>query len=204
MPCGMRCHSGCNDPPGAELDEEQHVERLEPDRLHREQVARHDPLSLRSKKLRPARPRAARRRAEAVASQQRPDGRGTHSDAELAQLPADSHAAPPGVLPGHPEDQLHGLRVDRWPARRALLAVGPLASNQRAVPAQQRLGRDQKRRPPLYGERPAGGSQQDPVTCGELGPAGLAAQHPKLMPQDQDLQVLGAVIAVWKDQQAGE
>src|SRR6266700_8078927 len=34
--------------------------------------------------------------------------------------------------------------------------------------------------------------------------AGLAAQHPKLLPQDQDLQVLGAVISTGKDQQAGQ
>ncbi len=118
--------------------------------------------------------------------QQRPDGRGTHPDTELAQLPADPHAAPPGVLPGHPEDQLCGLRVDWWPARRALLAVGPLPSDQHAVPAQQCLGRDEKRRcPPLSGEHPAGGGEQGSVACGELGTAGLTAQHPKLMPQDQ-------------------
>ena len=58
--------------------------------------------------------------------------------------------------------------------------------------------------PTAVGEHPAGGGEQDPVACGELGAAGLAAQHPKLLPQDQDLQVLGAVISVWEDQQAGE
>jgi hypothetical protein len=68
------------------------------------------------------------------------------------------------------------------------------------VPAQQCLGRDEQRCPPLSGEHPAGGGEQDPVGCGELGPAGLAAQHPKLLPQDQDLQVLGAVIGVREDQ----
>jgi hypothetical protein len=54
--------------------------------------------------------------------------------------------------------------------------------------------------PTAVGEHPAGGSEQDPVGCGELGPTGLAAQHPKLMPQDEDLQVLGAVIGVREDQ----
>src|SRR6266487_6896459 len=34
--------------------------------------------------------------------------------------------------------------------------------------------------------------------------AGLAAQHPKLLPQDEDLQVLGAVVSVWEAQQTGE
>jgi hypothetical protein len=56
----------------------------------------------------------------------------------------------------------------------------------------------------MSGERPAGGSQQNPVACGEPGAAGLAAQHPKLMPQHQDLQVLGAVIGVRQDQQASD
>jgi hypothetical protein len=82
------------------------------------------------------------------------------------------------------------LRVERRSARPACLLVGPLPSDQRAVPAQQRLGRDEKRCPPLSGEHPAGGNEQDLVARGELGPAGLATQHPKLMPQDQNLQVL--------------
>jgi hypothetical protein len=58
--------------------------------------------------------------------------------------------------------------------------------------------------PTAVGECTAGGREQDPVGCGEPGAAALAAQHPKLLPQDQDLQVLGAVIAVREDQQAGE
>jgi hypothetical protein len=186
------------------VDEEHHVERLEPDRLHRKEVARHDPLGLNSKKLRPRRSGASRRRTEAMLSQQRPDRGGTDPDAELAQLPTDPHAAPPGILPGHLQDERCGLRVDRRPAGSAFLAVGPLALDQCAVPAQQRLGRDEQRCPPLSGEHPAGGSEQDPVGCGELGATGLAAQHPKLMPQDEDLQVLGAVVSVWEDQQARE
>jgi hypothetical protein len=52
-------------------------------------------------------------------------------------------------------------------------------------------------------EHPARSREQDPVACGEPGAVGLATQHPKLMPQHQDLQVLGAVVSVWEDQQAG-
>jgi hypothetical protein len=58
--------------------------------------------------------------------------------------------------------------------------------------------------PPLSGEHPAGGGEQDPVACGELGTAGLAAQHPKLLPEYEDLQVLGTVIVVEEDEQTGE
>jgi len=75
------------------------------------------------------------------------------------------------------------------------VAVGPFASHEFAVPAQQCLGRDEKRCPLLSRNHPAGGGEQDPVSYGELGATGLAAQHPKLMPQHQDLQVFGAVIA---------
>jgi hypothetical protein len=58
--------------------------------------------------------------------------------------------------------------------------------------------------PTVVGEHPAGCGEQDPVGWGELGPAGLAAQHSKLMPQDQNLQVLAVVVSVWEDEQAGE
>jgi hypothetical protein len=75
-----------------------------------------------------------------VSSQQRPDGRGTHPDAKLAQLPTDPHAAPPGILSRHAQHEGDDLGVDRWPARRALLRVGPLPSNQRAVPARSVCG----------------------------------------------------------------
>jgi hypothetical protein len=68
------------------------------------------------------------------------------------------------------------------------------------MPAQQCLGRDEERCPPFSRERAAGGGEYDPVACGEPGTAALAAQHPKLMPQDQDLQVLGAVIGIPNDE----
>jgi hypothetical protein len=49
--------------------------------------------------------------------------------------------------------------------------------------------------PTAVGEHPAGGGEQDSVACGESKTAGLATQDPKLMPQYEDLQVLGAVVA---------
>jgi len=69
-PCrvGVGRDPGENDPPATEVDEEQHKQRLEPDRLHREEVARHDPLGLGSQELRPARSKPTRRRAQAVSS----------------------------------------------------------------------------------------------------------------------------------------
>jgi hypothetical protein len=58
--------------------------------------------------------------------------------------------------------------------------------------------------PAVSGEHAACGGEHDPVERGEPGAAGLAAQHSKLMPEYQDLQVLGAAISAWEDQQASE
>jgi hypothetical protein len=63
-PCRVRARrdSGCDDPSGAQLDEEQHIEGLEPDRLDREEVATDDPFSLGPPELRPRRSPASRGR----------------------------------------------------------------------------------------------------------------------------------------------
>src|SRR5215211_5050164 len=105
-----------DDAPGADLDEEQYIQRLQPDRLHREEVAGDDHLGLGSEELGPGGPGASWRRTQAVSPQQRPDCRGADPDAELAELPGDSDAAPARVLPRHPQDQPSNFRVDRWPA----------------------------------------------------------------------------------------
>lgn len=44
---------------------------------------------------------------------------------ELAQLPVDPHAAPPGVLPGEPEDEVSGIRMR--PCRSLILTSPPPA-----------------------------------------------------------------------------
>ncbi len=51
----VRGRAGDVHPSGADLDEEQHVERLQEDGLHREEVAREDPRGLSAQELRPAR-----------------------------------------------------------------------------------------------------------------------------------------------------
>jgi hypothetical protein len=94
--------------------------------------------------------------------------------------------------------------VDRRAAGLAPVPVGPLSSYQLAMPAQQRLGRDKERCPPIPGDGSAGCCEQDPVKRRESGAAGLAAQHPQLLPEHQELQVLSAITRALEDQQAGE
>src|SRR5664280_128668 len=88
------------DPPAAELDEHEDVERPEPGRLDGKEVAGHDPARLSPEELAPGRARPPRGRTEASRPEQGPDRRRSHPDAELAELALDPHATPSGVLPG--------------------------------------------------------------------------------------------------------
>ena len=104
---------GDHDLPGAEVNEEQHVQRLEPDCLHGEEVRGHDPLGLCFQKLCPCGPAASWRRTQPMPSQQRPDRGGTHSDAELAPSRVLSgirrmSAATSGSIGGLPDLRLFG------------------------------------------------------------------------------------------------
>src|SRR5438132_4447876 len=100
------------DAPGSKLDDEQDVQGLQSDRLHGEEVGGENAAGLRSQELRPGRTRSPRSRTEAGSAEDRADRRGPDPDTELRELAADPHAAPPRVLPGHPQDQLRDLRVD--------------------------------------------------------------------------------------------
>lgn len=72
--------------PGRQLDEEQHVQGREPDRLDGEEVAGEDPLGLGAEELRPCWTGASGRRPEAVCSEQGSDRGGPDPDPELAEL----------------------------------------------------------------------------------------------------------------------
>jgi hypothetical protein len=50
----------------------------------------------------------------------------------------------------------------------------------------------------------AGCCEQGPVKRRESGTAGLAAQHPQLLPEYQNLEVLGTITKASQDQQAHE
>src|ERR1035437_2732442 len=100
------------DPPAAELDEREDVERAEPGGLDGEEVTGNDAIRLRPQELGPGRARAPRGRTEPGGSEQGPDRRRSHPDAELAKLAFDSDAAPAGVLPGQPEDERTDLGIE--------------------------------------------------------------------------------------------
>src|SRR5664280_2710629 len=102
---GVRGRGTHVDPPAAELDEHEDVERPEPGGLYREEVAGDDAIRLRPEELGPRWARAPRCRTEPGGPEQGADRRRSNPDPELAQLALDPHAAPAGVLPGRPQDE---------------------------------------------------------------------------------------------------
>src|ERR687891_2490342 len=69
----------------------------------------------------------------------------------LAALPLDPHVAPPRVLLRHADHELAYLRIDGRSSR-SLCLVGPLATEELAMPAEQGGGRDDEARPALLGK----------------------------------------------------
>src|ERR1035437_5130650 len=184
------------DPPAAELDEHKDVERPEPDGLDREEVAGDDSIRLSPQELGPARAGPSRGRTEPCGPQQGTDRRRAGSDAELPELALDPDAAPARVLPGHPEDERTEFGIDRRPAKAARPAVGPLPLHQLSVPAEQRRRRDEEGYPSISRDPPTRRREEHPVDGPELRSASRPLQHPELMAEDEDLEVLGAVVPV--------
>ena len=130
------------------------------------------------------------RRWKAVAAQDAGDARLGHGHAQLLQLTDDAQVAPAGVLPRQAHDQLGGLRRQRWTADVAV-RIGPAPPDERPVPAKDRLGRDEERRPPLSGNQPGESGDERPIRPAEAGTGDLASQHGQLVAQHEGLCILG-------------
>jgi hypothetical protein len=101
--------------------------------------------------------------------------------AELEQLTLDPLVSPAVVLGGEALDQGGDLGADRRPAR--AVRVGPLLSDQAAVPPQDGARGDQPVRPRPCGQEPDQRGQHRSVGPVQPGPGAGAAQHGDLVPQ---------------------
>jgi hypothetical protein len=135
QPLGVGSHAAEVNPSGAQFDEEQHIQPLEPDRVDGEEVTGHDPGGLRAQESLPGHGSPSRCRIEPVTLQCRADRGGRDANTKAQQLALDALVAPVGVLPGQPDDELLDVLVKRWPAGLAV-RVGPGAGDQAAVPTQ--------------------------------------------------------------------
>jgi len=167
-------HAGQVDPPGAHFDEAQHLQPVQPDRVHGEEVAGDDPGGLLAQERPPGGGHPPWRGIQPVPTQDGADGSGGDLDAEALECPLDPLVAPARVLPGQTDDQRLHVIVQRWSAG-LMVRVGPGAGDQAAVPAQQRLGPDEEAGPAGPGQDAADRSQKRPVGGLELGTRRLTA-----------------------------
>ena len=107
---------------------------------------------------------------------------------EFQQFALDPLVPPRGVLGGEPLDQRGDLDANRRPA--GPVRVGPLLSDQAAVPPQHGAGRNQPVRPQPSGQVPDQRCQDGAVSPVQAGPGRGPAQYGDLVPQHQQLRVL--------------
>src|SRR4029450_2869065 len=100
----------------AELDEDKHVEPLQPDRLHGQEIDGEPTLPMRCYEFAPGRARASAGRSEATFPQPCAYGRRRHRDAESFELPDDPLVPPARFFSREPQDQLPNFGPNRGPA----------------------------------------------------------------------------------------
>src|ERR1035437_7389049 len=155
-----------------------------------EEIGGHNAFRLGREELGPGRAHSARGWWEAVASQDRSNTRLRHGDADLLKLTDDAEISPPGILPCQAADQVDrpfGKGRMSWSAMR----VGPALLDQRAVPTEDRLGRDEERAPTLSRHKTSEEGDECTIGPGETRTVDLAAEYGQLMAEHQDLRVLG-------------
>jgi hypothetical protein len=137
-----------------ELNHEQHIELVETDRVHDEEVGGQDALGLGGEELLPGRS-TARSWSETVASKDPADRARGDADPKPAKLALDATTSPAAVLPTEADDEIDNVIAERGTSRTSQGSPSlPLATRALPVPAQQGLGRDEKPTPaPLGGSR---------------------------------------------------
>ena len=112
-------------------DEEEDVERVEPERVHREEVRCPDLRAVVLEERAPARQRVARDVLPIATHRQQADPK-----AELAQLSEHAHVPPAWILLRHPPDQLSEFWLDaRATTSAAPTLPSPVATPHRPMPA---------------------------------------------------------------------
>jgi len=135
LPGGVGGDAGQVRATAVELDDEQHVQPGQSDRLDGEEVTRKRAGGLGAQELGPSRSAAAGCRAEPVAVQQVAHRGRRHAHTELAAFAGDPDVAPTCILASQSQHQFDHLGIQAAPMLSA--GVGPAAADQLAVPAQQ-------------------------------------------------------------------
>jgi len=174
-----------------ELNHEQHIELVETDRVHDEEVGGQDALGLGGEELFPGRS-TARSWSETVASKDPADRARGDADPKPVKLALDANTSPAAVLPAESDDELDNLIAERGTSRTSLGSpTFPLASRELPMPAEQSLGRDEKATPAPPWKKSAEHSQDRSVR-GLVADAAmeLPLEHADLVAKHHQLDVL--------------
>ncbi len=164
----------------AELDEEEHVQASEPERLDGEEVAGDHRLRLRTEELAPAQASPGAGGRHAGLPQDLPNRRRSDLHAHTGQLTNDPLIPPAWVLTGNPQNEIADALRDRGPAG-AAPGVRPPSPNKPAMPTQKRVRADEERLPARSPQKPAGRSQKDTVGVLQTRASDLTAKNRKLV-----------------------
>src|SRR6266545_6845924 len=197
-PVGMGGDAGEIHTTPGQLDEKEHIEPAQPDRLDREEVTLEDCRRLLAQELPPAHTRAFGCGLDAVTLEHVPDATRREPDPEPDEFAVDALVPPTRVLRRQTQDHLSRLCEQRRPARPSTL-IRPAAADEVTMPAQKRRRLDQERARPR--QQPAECSQQDTIGRPQTRPTYLAPQHLQLMPQHQDLHFLRPLRTTKQNQQ---
>jgi hypothetical protein len=139
----VRCATGEVDTPAAKLDEEEHVEAAQPDRLDGEEVAGEHARGLLSKERGPTQLGAPWRWLKPSRGKQTPDRARREAKTKLDHFTGDPLITPARVLSRQPQHQF-ARGAAGWRTSWFALRVRPLSAHQLPVPAQQRRWRYNK------------------------------------------------------------
>lgn len=147
----------------------QDVEPAEEYRVDGEEIAGHDRGGLGGEKLAPRQARPARRRVEPSPVQDLPYGGGCHPVSQSGEFAVDAAVTPARILGREAAHQLSHYLGRGWSAWWLGGRVCPLAGDQFAVPAQERLGLHEEHRPTHPGQ-----CSRQRGQYGQYGPVGWA------------------------------
>jgi len=166
--------------PGPMLDEHQHGDATQQEGIHREEVARDDPLGLRSQELSPRRSRSAWRRVNISGAQDLPHRRRGNLITETGQLTLDA-TVPTGHSPWPDARSASWSPPPRVYGRSVPIVVVPLARHQSTVPGQHRCRGDGE-------DLGSAATRHQPRQTGRPHPIGSVISHAgDLTPQDRVL-----------------
>src|SRR5713101_8216349 len=148
--------------PSAKLDEEEHIQTSEPERLDGEEIARDHRLGMRPQELAPAEPSSGTGRRHPGLAEDLGDGARADAHTQTSELTDDPLIAPARVITCKTHHQHADLVRDPWPPG-SPPGIGPPPPYKLAMPAQQGLRTDEKRLPAGPAQKPAGRGKTDPI-----------------------------------------